>query len=228
MSSLLGGLIGGVTVLGLLMLAVLVVPVITFIILTVANRSEPDTTGKRPMAAFLFGGAFLTLILAGLGSINVVRGLTSLIGRQTQPGMGYMSHAETDTIARSVVMGLLLLMIAGAAHVMHRRRGLALADSEPDAGSATRRLARSYVAAVSFVSVVIIIITLFVLAYSVFQLIAPGVFQAMGTRTDTFRSILNELYILIGVSLVFRSHQALAPASLRLFAGRNSNASPTI
>jgi uncharacterized membrane protein (UPF0136 family) len=215
---------GGIAVVGLLLLVLTIVPTIIFIILVVANRAEPDPTGKRPMAAFLFGGSFLTLILLGLGSFGVVHGLTDLIGRHSDT-FGYAKVPSNDSIIRSVVMGLLLFVIAGVAHVLHRRRGLALADSESDAGSAVRRLARSYVAAVSFLSVVIFVLTLFVFANSILQLIAPGIFQAMGSRTDTVRTLLNEAYILIFTALAFRSHQNLAPAALRLFAGRASTES---
>src|ERR1039458_6258216 len=118
---------------------------------------------------------------------------------------------STNTVARLVVVGFLMVLVGGVAHIIHRQRGLALSDSETDPSSPTKRVMRSYVAAVSFISVLIAFIATMVLGYLIFQFVAPGVFGASGSRVDTLSSIIDSLYIVGATAFVFFSHQALAP-----------------
>ncbi|HTB08208.1 MAG TPA: hypothetical protein VK704_00240 [Acidimicrobiales bacterium] len=179
----------------------------TYVIIVIANRADPDPSGKRPMAAYLFGGAFFSLWLSYLGSIIIVEALVSLMDTVTP---------STNTIARIVVAGFLMVLVGGAVHMIHRQRGLALADSETDPSSPTKRVMRSYVAAVSFITVLIAVISAIVLGYLIFQLVAPGVFGASGTRVDVLSSIIDWLYIVGATAFIFLTHQALAPTALRL------------
>ena len=179
----------------------------TYVIIVIANRADPDPSGKRPMAAYLFGGAFFSLWLSYLGSIIIVEALVSLMDTVTP---------STNTIARIVVAGFLMVLVGGAVHMIHRQRGLALADSETDPSSPTKRVMRSYVAAVSFITVLIAVISAIVLGYLIFQLVAPGVFGASGTRVDVLSSIIDWLYIVGATTVIFLTHQALAPTALRL------------
>ncbi len=185
--------------------------IMTYVIIVIANRADPDPTGKRPMAAYLFGGAFLSLWIYYLGSVIIVEGLVSLM--QT-------NAPSSNTIARVVVAGFLMVLVGGVAHMIHRQRGLALSDSESDPSSPTKRVMRSYVAAVSFITVLIALVSTVVLGYLIFQLVAPGVFGASGTRVDVLSSVIDWLYIVGATAFVFFSHQALAPEPLRLLAGR--------
>ena len=145
--------------------------VMTYVIIVIANRADPDPTGKRPMAAYLFGGSFVSLWIAYMGSIIVVEALVSLL---------HSNAPSSNTVARMVVVGFLMVLVGGVTHVMHRQRGLALSDSETDPSSPTKRVMRSYVAAVSFISVLIAIISAMVFGYLIFQLVAPGVFGLPG------------------------------------------------
>jgi hypothetical protein len=190
--------------------------IMTYVIIVIANRADPDPSGKRPMAAYLFGGSFLSLWITYMGSIIVVEALVSLM-RSPAP--------STNTVARIVVVGFLMVLVGGVAHMIHRQRGLALAYSETDPSSPTKRVMRSYVAAVSFISVLIALISVMVLGYLIFQLVAPGVFGAAGSRVDTLSSIIELLYIVAATAFVFFTHQALAPAALRLLARRSSTPS---
>jgi hypothetical protein len=181
--------------------------IMTYVIIVIANRADPDPSGKRAMAAYLFGGSFLSLWIAYMGSILVVEALVSVM-RSNSP--------NTNTVARIVVVGFLMVLVGGVAHMIHRQRGLALSDSETDPSSPTKRVMRSYVAAVSFISVLIALISAMVLGYLIFQLVAPGVFGATGSRVDTLSSIISSVYIVGATAFVFFAHQALAPATLRL------------
>ncbi len=210
MSSISSGILASGAVLIVIMFLLLISSagsIMTYVIIVIANRADPDPSGKRPMAAYLFGGSFLSLWIAYLGSIIVVETLVSLM-RSNAP--------STNTVARIVVVGFLMVLVGGVAHIIHRQRGLALSDSETDPSSPTKRVMRSYVAAVSFISVLIALISAMVLGYLIFQLVAPGVFGATGSRVDTLSSIIDSVYIVGATAFVFFAHQALAPAPLRL------------
>ena len=179
----------------------------TYVIIVIANRADPDPSGKRPMAAYLFGGSFLSLWIAYVGSIVVVEALVSLM---------HSNAPSSNTVARMVVVGFLMVLVGGVTHMIHRQRGLALSNSESDPSSPTKRVMRSYVAAVSFISVLIAIISAMVLGYLIFQFAAPGVFGATGSRVDTLSSIIDSVYIIGATAFIFFAHQALAPSALRL------------
>ncbi len=211
MTSIPGAVFGSATVIfiaiAFLLLIATVGSLMTYVIIVIANRADPDPTGKRPMAAYLFGGAFLSLWISYLGSIIIVEGLVSLMDTVAP---------NSNTIARIVVVGFLMVLVGGVAHMIHRQRGLALSDSETDPSSPTKRVMRSYVAAVSFISVLIALVSAVVLGYLIFQLAAPGVFGASGTRIDVLSSVIDWLYIVGATAFIFFSHQALAPETLRL------------
>lgn len=210
MSSISTGILGGGSiVIGIVFLLLIssAGSIMTYVIIVIANRADPDPSGKRPMAAYLFGGSFLSLWIAYIGSIIVVNALVSLM---------HSNAPSSNTVARMVVVGFLMVLVGGVAHMIHRQRGLALSDSETDPSSPTKRVMRSYVAAVSFISVLIALISAMVLGYLIFQLVAPGVFGAAGSRVNTLTSIIDSLYIVGATTFVFITHQALAPANLRL------------
>ncbi|MGC2486333.1 MAG: hypothetical protein WA359_08835 [Acidimicrobiales bacterium] len=181
--------------------------IVTYVIIVIANRADPDPSGKRPMAAYLFGASFLSLWIAYAGSILVVDAIVSLM-RSVTP--------STNSVARVVVIGFLMVLVGGAAYMLHQQRGVALSNSETDPLSPTKRVMRSYAAAVSFISVLISVITLMVLGYLIFELVAPGVFGASGSRVDTLSSIIDSVYIVGATAVIFIAHQAMAPAALRL------------
>jgi hypothetical protein len=209
-SSITGAILGSGAVFIVIMLLLLISSagsIMTYVIIVIANRADPDPSGKRPMAAYLFGGSFLSLWIAYTGSIVVVEALVSLM---------HSNAPNSNTVARMVVVGFLMVLVGGVTHMLHRQRGLALSDSETDPSSPTKRVMRSYVAAVSFISVFIALISAMVLGYLIFQFVAPGVFGATGSRVDTLSSIIDLVYVVGATTFVFFAHQALAPAVLRL------------
>ena len=210
MSSITGAILGSGAVFIVIMLLLLISSagsIMTYVIIVIANRADPDPSGKRPMAAYLFGGSFLSLWIAYTGSIVVVEALVSLM---------HSNAPNSNTVARMVVVGFLMVLVGGVTHMLHRQRGLALSDSETDPSSPPKRVMRSYVAAVSFISVFIALISAMVLGYLIFQFVAPGVFGATGSRVDTLSSIIDLVYVVGATAFVFFAHQALAPAVLRL------------
>jgi hypothetical protein len=211
MTSISGAVIGSVALVYIALMFLLFIAgagsIIAFVIVVIANRADPDPSGKRPMAAYLFGGSFLSLWITYTGSILIVEALVSLL---------HSNAPDTNTVARIVAVGFIMVLVGGVAYMSHRQRGLALADSETDPSSPTKRVMRSYVAAISFISVFIVLISTMVLGYLIFQLVAPGVFGAGGTRADTLSSILDSVYVVGATAFIFFTHQALAPAALRL------------
>lgn len=184
----------------------------TYVIIVVANRAEPDPSGKRPMAVYLFGGAFLTLWVAVIGLLAAAWALIGLIG----------TSGEGHAVTILVTIGLLLLVIAGGFHQLHRLRGLELAEGESDPASPTKRVARSYVAVNSFISIVIVIFSAFFMIYEVISVIAPGTYDVTN-RTSVGRLILDAAAALLVSLWIFLSHQRLAPNGLRLFSGSMSS-----
>jgi hypothetical protein len=178
------------------------------VVLVVANRAEADPSGRRPFVVYLFGVAFITLWTALLGSAAAVMGLISLIGRnvgvQVREVCGTAAltgarctqvsvlHPVGDAAARAVVLGGLLLVVSAAAFLFHVRKGLDLAAG--DTVGASARVARSYVSAVAFVSVLVVVGTTIGAVYAVFGLVAPGVFGAAG-RVPALRSFLDAGYV---------------------------------
>ena len=192
---------------------------ITYVIIVIANRADPDPTGKRPLAAYLFGGSFLTLWITYVGILSISSTLIGLLGSHTAQFSLTETHPYLDQVVRNLSLGALVTAVAGAAYLLHRRRGIELVSSETDPSSPSRRVMKGYIAAVSFISTVIVIVATMVFAYTFLELIAPGVFQAPGTRTDTWISLL-ETTVLLGLTVVvFRTHQSLLPAEHRLFTG---------
>ena len=198
-----------------LLLVSVVGGIITFIIIVFSTRAEPDPSGKRPATLYFFGGAFVTLWIGLVGLVLILASLINLIGKHNQFG-DYPGPGLVNPTIRDVSLGLLVLLVAGTAHFLHVRRGFELAASESDPSSPAKRVARSYVSVVSFLSVLVFVIATLIFLYLVLGLIAPGVYQA-GSRISTLRSLLDAFMVLGIAALVFRRHQRFEPSSLRLF-----------
>ncbi len=140
------------------------------IVVIVANRAEPDSRGMRPFTVYLMGMAFFTLLLAYAGLTMVITALLSFIGPHYAP-IG-------NSVAREVVIGGLLILIAGGTMYRHLRQGLALARGDGRVDGPNSRVLHSYIGVVSFVFTVAAMLSLGVAIYMLFELIGPGVFAA--------------------------------------------------
>jgi len=198
---------------------------VTFTIVVIANRADPDPTGKRPLAAYLFGGSFVTLAITYAALVSLAFTIIDLLGSHSSDPSSHAVNAYSDSVVRSLVLGTIVTLIAGYAYLIHRKRGIALAESDDDASSPSKRVLRGYVAAISFLTTVIVILGSIAFFYVIFQLIAPGVFMAAGSRVDSLKTLLDDVVVVGLAALIFRSHQALVPADQRLFAGLRSTPS---
>jgi hypothetical protein len=189
-----------------------------FIIVVVANRADPDPTGHRPQAVYYFAVSFVTLVTTITGTIVVVFSLVQLIGNHG-PGLG-------DATARSAVLGALIAIVSGALLRVHLQRGVGLTQS--DVTNPSRRVGQSYVAAVAFLSVLILLAVTILAIYMVFALIGPGVFGSFGGRSAAGRFLIDAVYVGLVAGFVLRAHRNLVPPGLQLFRrlGGNPPANP--
>jgi len=205
-------------VLEVLALFVVVAVVGLFIIIVVANRADPDATGRRPQSVYFFAVSFVTLVTTIVGSIVVVFSVVDLVGR----------HGPiANEIARAVVIGGLITLLSGVLLWTHIRRGVAIVGSE--LSSPTRRVAQSYVSAVSFISVLILLVTSILTVYLLFALGGPGVFGSFGGRTSALRDLIDAVYIGVVAGAVLLTHRNLVRPGLQLFGsskGRHASDDP--
>jgi hypothetical protein len=229
------GLLG---IIGIIASVILLLPLVIgaiFVIVVVSNRADPDPTGRRPAVVYSLAVSFITLFVTLFSTFVVVAQLCSLIGTRhagsgsvdftgfdsSSSGGGVVRsdgvrHAVGDSVARAVVVASLLAIVAGVMYVVHLRaaeRGTAGVAFADPAG----RVRSSYVAAVSFVCVMIIVISFVIGAYQIFRLAGPGVFNAggSGSRTDAVRTLLPLIYLAAASFYLLRRHAGQLPPSAR-------------
>ena len=177
------------------------------IIIVVANRADPDPSGRRPQSVYYFAVSFVTLVISIVGSIVVFVSLIQLIGHHS-PGIG-------NATARSVVLGGLVTIASLVLLRPHLRRGVDLVGSEVT--NPSRRVAQSYVSAVCFLSILILLVTTIFVAYLIFVLAGPGVFGSLGGRTPAFRALLDALFVGAVAGFVLYTHRNLVSPGLQWF-----------
>ncbi len=209
-------------------------------IVVVGNRSEQDPTGSRTIAAYLFSASFLFLWIAYFGVVVAANSLINLIGSHPDSSLGtlssnslpifFTSYSYRDAAIRACVLGAILVALAGGAFLAHLRRGTGLADAETNPSGPTKRVMRSYVALVSFISILVVVLALAVAVWMAFGLLSPTIFLANSSRTVTLRGILEALVLVLLAGGIFSVHQRFAPEGLRLFSslggGRHDHAEP--
>jgi hypothetical protein len=213
---------------GIVLLVPLVIGAI-FVVVVVSSRAEPDPSGRRPAAVYAFATTFLTLFVTLFASTALVAALCQLIGSRhnsqqfdafvglNQVGQfGGHVHPLGDAVARASVLSAIIMLVAGLVCALHLRAAVrATADApviDPNA-----RVRSSYVAAVSFVSVTIVVIAAVVLVYDFFRGVAPGVFSSSGTGSGVavLRSMIPALYLALAALAILLAHLRLAPPPFR-------------
>jgi hypothetical protein len=56
-----------------------------FVIIVVANRADPDPSGRRPQSVYFFAISFVTILMAIIGSMMIVVALVRFIGTHASP-----------------------------------------------------------------------------------------------------------------------------------------------
>ncbi len=177
------------------------------VIVVVANRAEPDPRGLRPQSVYLFGMSFVTLQLTFAGSVLIVTSLFSVIAPHEAP--------LTNSVARSVVIGALFVVLAGATLLLHLGRGVETARGDGAAGPNVRVM-QSYAGVVGFIYFLQIVLSLGFAVYLLFALVAPGVFGSIGSsRSGTLALLLDLLYVMLASAYIVVAHSALGPSALQ-------------
>jgi hypothetical protein len=210
-------------VLGILLLIPLVVGAV-FVVVVVANRAEPDPTGRRPALVYSLGVGFISLFMTLFATTAFVASLCRLIGSQHSGNVlavpfgsaGGHQHPIGDAVARGAVLSAIVAIIAGLVCVWHLRaaaRGSADATRPDQLG----RVLSSYIAAVAFVSVIIVIFASVVVIYDIFRGAAPGVFTASGhgDSVNSLRSLIPGLFLAIAAAAILLAHLRYAPPPFR-------------
>lgn len=224
-------------IIAIVSLVLLLIPLLVggvFVILVVSNRADPDPSGRRPAVVYCYAISFITLFVTLFATFAIVVNLTSLIGsHHGSSGGGFSTstslspfgssspqagsqHPIGDAAARGIVIGLLLVIVAGFVYLMHVRTAdratTGVAPAEP-AG----RVRSSYIAAVSFVCVSIVVITLVVATYQVFRILGPGVFNSggSGSRIGAFRTMLPVVYLALASAWLLRMQLGQVPPESR-------------
>jgi len=197
-----------VTALLLVTLLASVGSVVTYIIIVVANRAEPDPTGHRTSAIYHVGTAFIALWLEIAGVITIFVTLFGLIGAGGRTYFSNEVHPLGDSTIRGITIGLLLAIVGGYTALAHRAKAVELAESDDAQSSPSRRVVRSYAAVVSFVSVLVVIVTFVAFVWALLGIIAPGVYLA-GSRTVELRTLLDEATVMAVFGWVFSTHRRM-------------------
>ncbi|HTU36406.1 MAG TPA: hypothetical protein VMF35_00225 [Acidimicrobiales bacterium] len=199
-----GGVVAAIAVLIAVSSSLLLIP----IILLVANRAEPDLRGMRPTSVYLFGMSFVTLQLTFAGSVVIISSLFSVIAPHYTP--------LTNSVARSVVIGALFVVLAGATLLLHLGRGIETARGDGEPSGPNLRVMQSYAGVVSFIYFLQLIISMGVGIYLVFALIAPGVFGSIGSsRSGTLALLLDIVYVMLASAYIVAAHSSLGPSALQ-------------
>jgi hypothetical protein len=223
---------GLVFAIGLAVAAIVLLPLLVggvFVIVVVANRADQDPTGRRPAVVYGFATAFVTLFIALFATAGLVASLSDLIGSHAGRGgvggvFGGLSsgsrsgslHPVGDAVARGSVLSILIALVAGVVYYLHATAA-ARASDDAAATDPIARVRASYVSAVSFVCVMIAVVSLVVVLYDVFRVVAPGVFSpdAGGDSAVAVRSMLPALYLAVASIALLLMHLRHAPPPLR-------------
>jgi hypothetical protein len=196
-----GGVVAGLAVASALFSGLIIV----LVVLIVANRAEPDPRGMRSHTVYLFGMSFVTLQLTFSGSVLIVTALFSLIAPHYSP--------MTNAVAREVVIGALLVLIAGSVWLLHLRRGIDVAKGDSGPVQPNTRVMNSYAGVVAFIYLLQLILSFGVAVYLLLALIAPGVFGSLGSsRSGTLALLLDLVYIMVASGTILLIHADLGPS----------------
>jgi len=219
------GLASVVGVSAVIWMILLVLAAVAFVfIVLMANRIDPDPTGRRPHAVYFFGVSFVTIGTAIIGSAVIVGSLVQFVGSHSSP--------IADSVARSVLLGGLVTSVSVLLLVVHLRRGLALADSGGESPNPSRRIGQTYVSAVAFIAVLTLLVVAVLAVYTVFAIAGPGVFGSFGGRGPALRVLIESVYVGAVAIVVLWTHSGLIAPGLRILrnggghAGRQPAAAP--
>jgi hypothetical protein len=110
------------------------------------------------------------------------------------------------------VLSAIVAIIAGIVCALHLRAARR-ASADAVTADPIARVRSSYVAAVSFVSVVIVVLASVIVIYDIFRGAAPGVFSSSGSggSVEVLRSMIPALYLTVASLAILFAHLRHAP-----------------
>ena len=216
---------GVLSIVFLVVALILLLPLLiggVFVVVVVANRAEPDPSGRRPALVYSLGVGFLTLFTTLFATTSVVAALCRLIGSGHSGGIADVfgseggsahQHPLGDSVARQAVISAIVAIIAGVVCWLHLRAAARAAEPVATGLDPLARVRSSYVAAVSFVAVFLIVAASVIVIYDIFRGIAPGVFNASGDggSVDVLRSMIPALFLALAAGAILVAHLRSAP-----------------
>jgi hypothetical protein len=187
------------------------------IIAVVANRAEPDPSGRRPQSVYCFAVSFVTILLAVFSATLGMVAIVSMIG----------SNGSDMPATRLAVIALLFLLVSLGLLLTHLRRGVDLAVSSESPASPSTRVGQSYVAAISFIAVLIVILMSVTAVYLALNLISPSVFGVPGGRGSITRVLVDVAFLGACALAILRTHRNLIPPGFHLLRDRPLPSSPS-
>ncbi len=152
--------------------------------------------------------SFVTLQLTFAGSVVIISSLFSVIAPHYTP--------LTNAVARSVVVGALFVVLAGAALLLHLGRGIATARGDAGPSGPNLRVMQSYAGVVGFIYFLQLIFSLGAGVYLLFALIAPGVFGSIGSdRSGTLALLFDLVWVMLVSAYIVAAHSGLGPSALQ-------------
>jgi hypothetical protein len=221
---------GVITIVFLVIAVILLIPLLiggVFVVVVVANRAEPDPSGQRPALVYALGASFLTLFTTLFATTSLVGALCRLIGSDHGGGgvtdlfgsseSGGHLHPLGDSVARQAVISGIVAILAGVVCWLHLRAAARASQGVVTTVDPLARVRSSYVAAVSFIAVFIIVGAAAIVLYDVFRGISPGVFNASGRgdSVDVLRSLIPALYLALAAAAILLAHLRNAPPPFR-------------
>ena len=183
------------------------------IIAVVANRADPDPTGRRPQSVYFFVVSFVTITTGIFGSALFVASLLLITAHH--------SSSAGHSILRLMLVSALIFVISLRFFLTHLRRGLGLARAEGVPSGPSHRVGQSYISVVSFVSILALLLTGVLTIYLIFAVASPTTFGSFGGRSDSVRILIESLYLGLVAVLVLWTHSSLLMPRLAVF-GRTS------
>lgn len=218
---------GVLSIVFLVVAVILLLPLLiggVFVVVVVANRAEPDPSGRRPALVYALGVSFVTLFITLFATTSFVAALCRLIGSHRgggggitdflgSDGVGAHQHPLGDSVARQAVLSGIVAVIAGVVCWLHVRAAGRTAEPVASGLDPLVRVRSSYVAAVSFVAVFIIVGASVLVLYDIFRGIAPGVFNASGAggSVEVLRSMIPALFLALAAGAILVAHLRNAP-----------------
>jgi hypothetical protein len=186
------------------------------IIAVVANRADPDATGRRPQSVYYFVVSFVTITTSIVGSALFVASLLWLTAHHPS--------SANHSIARLMLVSVLIFVVSATLLVVHLRRGLVLAREDALPANPSHRVGQSYVSVVAFVSTLALLLTGIVTIYFLFAIAAPGTFGSAGGRGGSVRILVESFYLAVVAGVVLWTHGSLLTPTLGLFGSRSRGA----